>query len=651
TSGNAQEYVTGEPVVYTAEEQQRIKLFSNTAKIAAEAVRKEFPGLKILIPWGDPGFSWPLLRAGLTKEVIDGSGIDIPGFERIPERQLHEQSIHRLYFMKPEFAKAGIPNPQLQFCEGIFVPTEPGAVSWREQMDIYQRWALISMAHGVKRFYSAWFAFDCGSYYGAEHYGGCGIQRRIPYCDPKPAYAAYATMTDKLNDADFDGWVKTGSLTTFCLRFKHATRGNIYALWTLRGKRPVTLTLASDAEVGVTDSMNNEIKIKSKSRSVEITTDPSVIYLTNAGEIASAAAGEPDHSDMVPAQDARRVADLGDGSWKYTSRRDEIYEKNHWGISPAAGKFSAATADDPVKGRVLVSKLEKQEKVRELMPWYNVLKPERPIRLDGAPFHIGLWVKGASDWGRVIYILRDNKGERWTSIGTKDDYNSDDVHSWSSFNFDGWRYLRFELPGHLGWDNFRRHGTTWWGSHGGDKIVDLPLKLEEIIVEQRSHILYVNDIQPVASDAVSLGTLHVEYDSPEDAKEEAVRLSRLRMPLPQGEVDLPNPIVALTKDGVGAPTEITRLQPPEHGADGTRIHVHFKEVEGAKSYFIWVSAHKDGRGAANMTPSGIQNGALIYGLRPAMKLYYWVAWQDAKGQMSKPSPVHEEVLADMFKEK
>ena len=65
-----------------------------------------------------------------------------------------------------------------------------------------------------------------------------------------------------------------------------------------------------------------------------------------------------------------------------------------------------------------------------------------------------MWVKGASDWGRVIYVLKDARDETWTSIGTQDQYNCDDLHSWSAFNFDGWRYLRFELPGHCGYDLF-----------------------------------------------------------------------------------------------------------------------------------------------------------------------------------------------------
>jgi hypothetical protein len=528
TEGNIPTYWGEKDYVLTPDEQKNLRMFLVTAKCAAEAVRKKWPDLKILVPWGDALFVPALLRAGFPKELIDGSGIDTPGFERLPEMQLHQISVHRLYELRKEFARAGIPEPVLQYCEGIFVPTEPGAVSWREQMDLYNRWVLISMAYGVKRFYSGWFAFDCGNYYGSEHYGGCGIQRRIPYCDPKPAYAAYATMTDRLDQANFDGWLKTGSLTTYCLRFK-GPRGNVYTLWTIRGKRPVTLTLAADGDVTVTDAMNNARVLKSQNRQVTFTTDPSVLYVTGA-EVASVAVGEPDHSDAGPSADARQVADLGDGSWNYTSERDRTYENGTFAVQRYPGKFSSAVVTDPARGKVLRSTLEKQEAVHELMPWYNVLGPKQPVALDGAPAALGLWVKGASDWGRVIYVLRDARGERWTSIGTQDQYNCDDVHSWSAFNFDGWRYVRFELPGHTGWDSFREHGTTWWRSDGGDGVVDLPLTLEKIIVEQRSHILYVNDVQPAASSQVGFGKLFVEYANPADATEEAVRISRLRMP-------------------------------------------------------------------------------------------------------------------------
>jgi hypothetical protein len=89
-----------------------------------------------------------------------------------------------------------------------------------------------------------------------------------------------------------------------------------------------------------------------------------------------------------------------------------------------------------------------------------------------------------------------------------------------------------ELPGHTGYDRFRKHATAGWRSDGGDGAIDLPLTLEKIIVEQRTHVLYINDVQPAASDGACLGKLYVEYAALADATSEAVRLSKLRMPQP-----------------------------------------------------------------------------------------------------------------------
>jgi hypothetical protein len=661
TEGNLATYWGEAEPPLTDAEQTALRMFFVTAKCAAEAVRKEFPELRILIPWGDPLFVPPLLRAGFPRELIDGSGLDIPGFERLPETQLHQNTVHRLYILRKEYEKFGIKKPMLQYTEGIFVPTEPGAVTPREQMDIYTRWTLISMAYGVKRFYSGWFAFDCGNYYGSEHYGGCGIQRRIPYCDPKPAYASFATMTDRLNEANFDGWLPTGSLSTYCLRFD-GPRGKVYTLWTLRGQRPVTFTLAADGDVHVTDSMNNTRILKTKDRQASFDTDPSVVYVTATADVASCAVGQPQHGER-PAETAKPVADLGDGSWTYSDQRDKIYEEGTFAMARYLGRFSAATTVDAEQGKVLVSRLEKQDRVHELMPWYNVLVPKKKVVLPGAPSHLGVWVKGASDWGRVIYVLRDARGEKWTSIGTQDQYNCDDVHSWSYFNFDGWRYLRFELPGHTGPDSFRKHGTTWWRSDApptpkdakvaaplGDGIVDLPLTLESLIVEQRSHVLYVNDVQPAASAEVALGKLFVEYADAADATPAALALSKLRLPLPKGVPELPNPIALMEKEGSAEPTRVLKLDPPLEHNDGTAVHVHFAEMKSDK-HFVWAGVRPDGRGAVNLTPAGVKTGGLVRGLRPALPLYFWVTYLDAQGKHSRPSAAVNATLVDTFSQK
>ena len=672
TAGNCPTYWGEKPYEYTDDERRHLRLFFNTAKAAAEGVHREWPDAKILIPWGDPLFVLPLLRAGFPRHLIDGSGLDMIGFERLPEQQLHQQSTHRLYILREEYRKFGMDNPFLPYVEGIFVPTEPGACTWEGQAVRYHRWSLISLAYGITHFFSGWFAFDCGDYYGAEHYGGCGIQRRIPYADAKPAYAHFATMTRMLDRSTFDRWIPTGSLTTYCLRFSRAKGGPVYALWTLRGRRPVTLKLAKDGAVAVIDSMDNAVKVASRGGAVTVMTGASPVYVANAGDVQSAQVGKPDHRDAaawsrarnqqtwhsgpasrdIPIQKEIKLASLGDGSWEIQpAERDESYETNNFDTMRYHGKMTAKLVGDPDRpGKHFATRLEKQATERKLMPWYTVIRPKKPVIIPGKARHLCLWMRAHSDWGRVVYCLRDAKGERWVSVGTRDQWNCDDVHSWSCFNFDGWRYVHFELPSHTAYDCFREYGTTWWRYSGGDAIVDLPLRIEKIIVERRTHVLYVNDIQPTDPSDVLLSDLFAEYETPFDATQEAVALNRLRMKLPKPPDTLPNPIKDMTADSPLAPTKLHRVTDPDWGYDGTRCHVHFDEVDGATQYQVWVSARKDGRGAVRMARMS-ESGQLLRGLRPATPFCLWVTYTDAGKKQSKPTNCLAIELVDAFGQK
>jgi len=659
----------GDPYELNKDEQLALRVFTNTAKAAAEGVREAWPKTKVLVPWGDPLFIVPFLRAGYPKNLLDGSALDMIGFERLPEMQLAQMSTHRLYVLKNEYKKAGFDNPQLYYEEGIFSPTEPGALTWDEQAERYSRWTLISLAYGIDRFYSGWFAFDCGNYYGAEHYGGCGIQRRIPYCDPKPGYAHFATMTRMLERSKFDKWLPTGSNTAYCLKFNRLGQ-SVYVLWTVRGTRQVTLTLAKDGAITVTDSMDNGTPVKSAGGKATFTVGTSPVYVTDAGDITAVSLGAPDNSDSVtwaqnrnqdtwhtgpatreaPVQKELNIASLGDGSWSNSTERDAIYEENNFDEKRFPGNMSVQTATDPErKGSFLAVHLGKQDKERFVMPYYTVLKPKTPIAIPGKAAGLGLWVKAHSDWGRVVYSLVDAKGERWISIGAKDQWNCNDPHGWASFNFDGWRYLHFEMPGSQPYDSYRDYGTTWWGSYHGDGIVDLPLKLDKIIVERRTHVLYVNDLQPADPSDVLLGELIAEYETPADATAQAVTLNKVRMPLPAG-APLPNPIAQMAKDNTLAPVTLQGVKMPDWGYDGTSAHVNFTETPDAAGYQVWVAAYPDGRGAVALG-SPAKSGQQMYGLRPGIKLYLWVTYKNKDGKQSQPSNRLDIQLVDAFANK
>lgn len=281
------------------------------------------------------------------------------------------------------------------------------------------------------------------------------------------------------------------------------------------------------------------------------------------------------------------------------------------------------------------------------MPFFTTLRPAKPVVLPGKGSHIGVWVHASSDWGRVVYSLRDAKGEKWLSVGTKDDWNCDDIHGWSNFCFDGWRYVKFELPSSAPYDSYREYGTAWWGSYGGDGIVDLPLQLEKVIVERRPKAIYGNDLVEVKKDDVLFGDLNVEYSQAGDTGDEAVRLSKLRMPLPStGSLD--NPIARLKETGVGAPLTVKNVTDPDREYDGTRCHVHFEPVAGAKSYDVWVSPYADGRGALQLGSGWTASGQLIQGLRPDIEFYAFVLYTDKDGKLSKPSQPLKFKLQDKF---
>ena len=653
TWGNFPEYY-GEPEYkLTPDEETNYQLRLPQVLLVGKLLREHYPPAKLMLPYGDPLYCVPFLRRSPeVRSLVDGVALDVPGFEILPERQLHQMSPHRMFELVTEAKKVG-KTLRLSFYEGPCAPSQPGALTPDESADVFMRDFLIYFAYGVTRFPSGPTTFSCSDYWGEEHYGD-GIVSGIPYCSPKPGYAAFATLSRHLNRANFVKWLPTGSLTTFCLQFKHYKTGKlIHVIWTIRGKRPVTLAVSPGARVSHWNRDDNETVLSEKQGRVTFVSDSSPCYVEGLDSDARVALGEPDHSDSAPGPNSIMISNPGDGTWTMSSEPDKDYEFDplHC-IARFPGKMRAWPVEAPAYcgGKALAVRLEIQEKERKVMPWYTTLAPKRPVVIDGKASHLGIWVKAASDWGRVVYFLRDAKGERWINIGTREAWNCDDTHAWSSFNFDGWRFLRFELPSNMPYDNFREAGSTWWGHYGaGDGIVDLPLSIEKIVVERRSHVIYVNDPQPARPDDVLLGDLYAEYETPFDKTPEAVRQSRIRMPAPEGVPPIGNPIKDLKARGVGPiPAAIQRVEPPLHEYDGTRCLVHFAKTPTAISYSVWVSPYEDGTGALELGRDWTEPGQIMTGLRPETDFYLFLVYTDKDGKKSKPSAPLKIRLRDMF---
>ncbi len=632
------------------EDQKTFDAKLTTFLIGARAVRKEWPDVKLLLPYGDPMFTAIFMRLSPeAREFIDGCAIDLPGFERLPEQQVHQVDFNRLCPIMKDIRQYK-PDPYLVVVEGTSVSSRDLDTGEEEQADICTRDFLNLIGYGVTRFESSDAPFDCAGYWGENHYGG-GWCNRKPMCTPKLAYINYATLTRHINRANFTKYLPTGSTSTYCQQYKHYKTGKlIHVLWTIRGKRIVSVKVPSGATLEIYDQHDNATPLREKNGVVTFVVDRSPQYLEGLASDAEITLGDSDHSDSRPGKEIEKLSNIGEG-WKVVEKEDLDYAKNKpLMVERFLGKMSAKKVDAPGDqgGKALAIHLEKQAKDRGVMPFYTTLEPDHPITIEGKASHLGLWVHAASDWGRVVYFLRDAKGEKWISVGAKEDWNDDDIHCWSAFCFDGWRYLRFELPSNAPYDCFREYGSTWWGSYEGDGVVDLPLKLEKIAVERRPKVICGNELVDAKPDDVLLGDLNAEYANASDKDDDAVKLSRLRMPATKDAPELGNPIADFAKAGVGAPTKVLKVADPQHQYDGTRCHVHFDLVPGAKSYNVWVSPYADGRGAMQLGTGWTESGKMIEGLRPDIQFHVFVVYTDKDDKPSKPSAPLAFTLKDRF---
>jgi len=639
----------GEPeYVLNDQEKARLRASIITAKAATEGIRKHAPGAKVCFGWCEPTFSVPFMRAGYSKELMDAIGCDSPQFERPPEMPIRSVAPNRMWILQQERKRLGYDDVPVIHTESYFPTSHRLALGPRGSADHYVRTSVLSLALGTTRLMWCFTLHDCADYWGSTHYGCIGVIGRRPEYNPKPAFPAYATMTRLLDRVEYDGYVPTGSLTAYCVRFKGSGQ-LIHCLWTVRGRRDATLSVADSDGVVQVDENGNEAPLEPADGAVTVRLSPTPIWVVSRGPVEKIEPGPATHDEKPPKHTVE--LDPLDQPWTYEPGAYERYATNHWDLPRFPGSMQSEAVESPERGgAVWQITLDEPGKERKLAAFYGVFRPKAPIAIPGKAAALGVWARGQSNWGRIIYEIEDARGEVWQSIGAKDAWNCDDTHCWSYFNFDGWRYLEFPLPGHLAGDGYRQKDTVWW-NHSAEGVVDLPIKLTRIIIEHRTHNVYVNDCLPVADRSVQLDRLLAAYPDAEAMTDAPVRLQRaaagaVQAPSASGTA-LRNPITVLKEDGTGAPAAIAKVAPPEERHDGTRIMVGVRPVSGAVEYRVYVSAYADGAGA-EMMAQGEEPELLVTKLRPEVPLYLFATYLDAERRESPPSPARRVLLKDEF---
>lgn len=627
--------------------QRQMKMFY----AVADMYRTKMPNQELILQWGAPMNLIGFLEQGFKQEYIDGYGMDAPMFELTPEVAWMTGCINQLWQIRQEIERLDRPQLEFNWCEGPFLPTNEGALTEQEQAENHVRYWLMGLAYGIENFEAGIVPFDAGNYYGAEHYGA-GVFHAEPFVSPKPAVVPLVVAANMMNGADVVGPVDTGSLTTYCLAMKHAATGQMrYALWRVAGEVDATLSVSGAGTAVVTGGMGNETSHAINNGQVTVTLSPMPVWVTGVGDINSITLGEPRYQQK-PADVVVELPAFTAANWKYDGSADESFASNHFAINRQTDAQMNVAFDQAEEGKpagAAVTLETQSVDDRPLTARYGSIVPARPAVIPGKATALGMWLKGNSSWGRVVYRVSDAQGEMWTSIGAKDDWNCDDTFTRTYAKHEGWRYVRFPLPGNQPWDQSRELETTWWKHEGGDGIVQLPLKVEMIILETRNAVPYLGEMSVVPDRTFTIAGLVAEYADEADKGNAVIAEHRITMPTPRWRGPTDNPIAEMAKNNDMPAPQIKAFEEPLHFNDGRRMVIRLDEQEGMR-YRLYLSRFADGRGADPLR-GFYKDKDIVRGLRPGVKMYLFLTAVDANNNESKPSKAYELMTEDKFREK
>ena len=480
-------------------------------------IRAEKPETKII--FGNSGIILveELLYRGFPAELFDALGIKACGLMRMSERQPEGAAFHTVYWFKRALEEYGYKKPLWGWHEAQYHGTSPGNHSQQAQADLYVRDMLHGLSYDLARICPASIE-DVGDGYYWSNWGAVGLFTRAPDVHPKLSYVAYAVAAHVLSDADFVRAVETGSHSAYCLEFDRRRGDKLLACYTIRGKRAVTLSGTFDGEVRLIDQQGNARILRTQGGAVSFEITPSPVFVEGIRLCRQAALGPPVYADL-PKVEMRPIAGLDSlDKWRLVASPSEVLDNGNFDMPRQKGKFEVSVVGDEVKGRCLQFAIKSRGRRPPWIPSYQAMELKEPIEIPGKPAAVGLWVKGNSGWGRVNLELRDAKGERWLSIGQPMAWNANDEMSVSYIIFDGWRWMQIPLPGHYGsgyhWPRYAnwRNGTA---EGKGDGVIDYPLSLTGLVVEQRKQIVYVNEMVDASGEPVRLSGLTAVYGNPE----------------------------------------------------------------------------------------------------------------------------------------
>jgi len=513
--------VLGVKPVLTEKEIARQKRYADVLNAVGKFVREKFPHLKTIV--GNSGNSAmtlaSALRHGGNVDYVDTIGIETPVQAIIPEK-FSEWTLHGYQ----------ITRDLVRILTGRDIPAN-GSVefTYRNERDIgplqqaqwYVRDMLISHAYGYSTIAPSSLT-DVSAPYYSTYWGACGLMERGPYAYPKMAYVAYATLTNVLDQVVSRRQIPTGSRTVYALEMERKDGKRATALWAARGDAEFNLEFDGDTTVRITEMDGKTREEKTKDGKLLVKGGTSPVYTLTDTPVKGVTLGKRSFpKDEARAKHSEVAVTLGDleqveldlDNSMDVSLEAEKINQPVW----KAGVFDLRGVHDNEKGACLELELKTSASpnLNKYITEYTTIRLKEPVVVKGSPAALGVWVKGNSNWGRVMFEIEDAQGEVWRSTGTGG--WGCDILDWPgniAVNFDGWNFVALPLRDSKLFDDHSAGPVLeQWVSGGGNKKIDYPIKIRALIVEMNRQTIDMTEITPVKNLTIRLKDISGIYDS------------------------------------------------------------------------------------------------------------------------------------------
>ncbi|MCM8788515.1 MAG: hypothetical protein NC907_01865, partial [Candidatus Omnitrophica bacterium] len=251
---------------------------------------------------------------------------------------------------------------------------------------------------------------------------------------------------------------------------------------------------------------NREIKLNAKTAVQYIISNARILEISGGKRVFS------ENNSFKKAKVVNRMDNLAE--WEVLKEKDNRLEVPQRGHLPLRtyGNYVLREVADSEMGKCLEMELIPAEKIPDITTEYAILRLKKPVSLDGQPTTIGVWVKGNSSWGRIMFEIEDAEGKIFLSSGTGG--WGCDIHDWpaiASINFDGWCFVQFPITkdSPLDYDKMVPGGVSgqWVFTGGQSKSLVYPIKIKGIAIEMSKKTLDLTELVPVKNLSIRLSNL------------------------------------------------------------------------------------------------------------------------------------------------